>query len=111
MSGDLARSLVDAAAAVFPVDPCAPDDRETVVDYDLMSTTEAERAEEINLPEMYSVPRWGPVNEVARAAVTAVLETLGAALDESARHHDALGRIDVAELRGLAAEVKTGEDR
>lgn len=44
-------------------------------------------------------------------AAAAVLETLGAALDESARHHDALGSISFAELRGLAAEVKTGEDR
>lgn len=100
MSGDLARSLVDAAAAVFPVDPCAPDDGETVVDYELISTTEAERAEEINLPGMYSVPQWGPVEQIARAAVAAVLETLAAGIESQN------WPMSVSKLRQMAAEAR-----
>lgn len=42
----------------------------------------------------------------SRAAVAAVLETLAATLNESARHHDALGTIDHEALRRLAAEAK-----
>lgn len=101
---DLSRSLVDAAAEAFPPDPCEPDDRETVVDWELISTTEADRAEDINLPEMYSVPIFGPVEQVARAAVAAVLETLAATAQ-----YDEDGGFELWEpgqLRRLAAEVK-----
>jgi len=97
---DLSQSLVDAAAAVFPVDPVAPDDMETVVDYNLISTTEEERASEINLPEMYSVPQWGPVEQIARAAVAAVLETLAAAGNEYGCFHPERLRGLVSDLRG-----------
>jgi hypothetical protein len=105
---DLSRSLVDAAAEAIPTDPCWPDDREAVVDWELVSTTREARAEDVNLPEAYGVPQWGPVEQVARAVVAAVLETLADSLrpfnaSDGERTHPVLG---AGALRRLAADVK-----
>lgn len=100
---DLAQSLIDAAAAEFPVDPCNPDNTETVAGWELVSTTEEGRREEPNLPEMYSVPEWGPVGPLAAAVVAAVLETLAADYEG-----DGTVYVSVGDLRALAAEVREG---
>lgn len=92
MAGELARCLVEAAAEamraggfVDPDDDCVPTFYPADADRDALG----------------SIDVWAPVEDPARAAVAAVLETLARS-----------GQVAWAEsLQALADEVKTGEDR
>lgn len=102
---DLADSLLKAAVATFPPDPCNPDDTETITGWELISTTEEARREEPNLPEMYAAPEMGSVEPMAAAIVATVLLHLAAYMGPR------FNTISTADLRHLAATLVDEGDR
>jgi len=114
----LAQRLREVAARAFPQDPVNPDDTETVVGWELVSTTEQARSEEINLPEMYASPELGSVSVVADAVVVAVLRELAAGATPSepggvrmikvGHHRFGLGPWEREGLRMLADSIEKG---
>lgn len=90
---DLSRSLVDAAAEAMRAGGFVDPDDDTVPTFFAADSGMAEQGARIDL--------WVPVDDPAKAAVAAVLETLAV----SGELWGSSG------LLGLAAEVKTGEDR
>lgn len=97
---ELPQRLIAVALKALPVDP--EGDREMVARWNVVETSEEDRAAEPNLPERYTVPVIDDAFPVAREVVRAVLMELAT----TASREVALQLLDVADR--VSEEVSDG---